>query len=121
MSDSQNEAEATDDELLDSDDEGYPREFPADRDVAVSDYGTTDDEAETGESLRRRVAREDPDVGQPRGPDDPAPVDADQVLGLADEDEPSDGELLGDVLNESDAPSAEEAAVHVIPEDDEPS
>jgi hypothetical protein len=49
-------------EQLDADKRGdsgsdYPDNFPLDRSVAVEDHGTTADEEQTGESVRRRAAR----------------------------------------------------------------
>ena len=118
--------------LADALDEGYS---PAERPWASDDYGTTAREAAEGEDLDHRLAREVPDI-TPDGDGD----------GLGDSED-SDGELLdaevGDVragrLVASDeggvtdddpelwasdigfdgaAASAEEAAVHVVPEED---
>ena len=114
-------------------DEGYS---PPERPLAVEDTGTTDREQHTGESLDTRLARERPEPQPPFGD------------GLGDSSD-SDGELLDpeagdlrsgrlvapdegvrareagltgeDVGIDGGAASAEEAAVHVVDEPQEPS
>jgi hypothetical protein len=109
-------------------DEGYS---PPERPFAVEDTGTTADEQRTGESLDARLRRENPDA---------RPVDGD---GLGDASD-TDGELLdaevgdrrsgrlvgpdegahsreegmtgADVGIDGGAASAEEAAMHVVPD-----
>lgn len=112
-------------------DEGYS---PAERSWASEDYGTTAREAAEGEDLDHRLAREVPDLT------------ADEGDGLGDTED-TDGELLDEEVGDSrsgrlvasdqggvtdDDPelwaedigidgagaSAEEAAVHVVPDQD---
>jgi hypothetical protein len=114
-------------------DEGWS---PAERPWAVDDWGTTEDEEQRGESLGGRLARELPD----RRTDDDGPGD-----GLGDTSD-TDGELVdrevgdrraGRLVEPDDgwdsdvddelyardqgyaggAASAEEAAVHLVPDD----
>jgi hypothetical protein len=107
---------------------------PAERPWAVNDWGTTEREEATGERLEGRLARELPD-GQ-----------ADEGDGLGDTSD-TDGELIDDEVGgpragrlvetvgtwgdvepelyavdagiDSGAASAEEAAVHLVPQDDD--
>lgn len=107
--DDQAGAELLDGEKIGDVDSDYPENFPLDRSVAVEDYGTTADEEETGESLRRRVAREVPDFDEPgfrSGGDE-------TLTGLTDVDDARDGELLADLGDEGGPPTAEEAAMHI--------
>jgi hypothetical protein len=67
---------------------------PAERPWAVTDWGTTEREELAGEGLAGRLAREVPEQQQ------------------------DEGDGLGDVGIDSGAASAEEGAVHVVPEDD---
>jgi hypothetical protein len=122
--------DALDDRGVDPLDEGWS---PAERPWAVADWGTTGEEESAGEGLERRLAREVPEPADPDGD------------GLGDASD-TDGELLdeevGDVragrlvedggtswdteaeLVASDlgidggAASAEEAAVHLVAEED---
>jgi Family of unknown function (DUF5709) len=123
-------------------DEGYS---PAERPLAVDDWGTTAREEAEGESLDGRLAREVPDVGYVD------PLDEGDGLG---DDSDTDGELIDDEVGEArsgrlvsesyvaedavsvggserDADllgvdvgidgagaSAEEAAVHIVPDDE---
>jgi hypothetical protein len=109
---------------------------PAERPWAVTDWGTTEREELAGESLSGRLAREAPE---------PSEADGD---GLGDASD-TDGELIDDEVGwrrsgrlaetlgggwgddepelyaidvgiDSGAASAEEAAVHVVPEGDDP-
>lgn len=114
--------------LDDTLDEGYS---PPERPLAVEDYGTTQGEQAAGESLDRRLAREQPDV---------APAPGDGIGDLAEGNgEPVDGQVgdertgrltddeaasrygyrgLGhDVGIDGGAATAEEAAVHTIPDE----
>jgi hypothetical protein len=113
-------------------DEGYS---PAERPWAVDDYGTTAREEAEGEDLDHRLAREVPDIGSD-----------DEGDGLGDESD-TDGELRDDEVGDARAgrlvasddggvsdtddelwasdigvdgagASSEEAAVHVVPEED---
>ncbi|MEX5719113.1 DUF5709 domain-containing protein [Geodermatophilus maliterrae] len=106
---------------------------PAERPWGVDDWGTTEWEESTGESLSGRLARELPETDRPEGD------------GLGDTSD-TDGELLDDEVGDrragrlvegeggwgdeepelhavdagidSGAASAEEAAVHVVPDRD---
>jgi hypothetical protein len=121
-------------------DEGYS---PAERPLAIDDWGTTAREEALGESLDGRLARELPDVG--------VDTDEDGIGDLTDSDgEPLDDEVgdlragrlvsesyiatdavsVGGSENDADllavdagidgaGASAEEAAVHIVPESDE--
>ncbi|MBT2452371.1 hypothetical protein J7F03_36030 [Streptomyces sp. ISL-43] len=117
------------DENLDT---GYS---PPERPYAVNDHGTTAEERHVGESLERRLAREVPDIdvdvdAEERTWDDAAdetggaaqagPVRAGR---LAPSGETAPGHPLSvrarDVGVNGGAASAEEAAVHLIEEEDE--
>jgi hypothetical protein len=114
--DEQAEAEALDADKTGSSDSDYPDNYPLDRSVAVEDYGTTADEEETGESLRRRVAREVPDVDQVGGTGGVG-VDSDIGSELAEaDDDPADGELLGELDDDPGVTTGEESAVHIVDE-----
>ncbi|WP_374985111.1 DUF5709 domain-containing protein [Streptomyces fradiae] len=125
------------DRAADPYDEGYS---PPERPLAADDVGTTAREQREGESLDRRLAREVPDpaqrVGDPEASDGIGdlpggmgePMDG-QVgrdrsgrLVAPDEGVRSDTEkdVVGrDVGVDGGAASAEEAAVHLVPEPDE--
>lgn len=90
---------------------------PPDEPVAVTDYGTTVRESLEGEPLDGRLARELPDAT----PTSPYPTDEGEVGRLVDPDQGaySDTEkdaVAYDVGADGGAASAEEAAMHVIPE-----
>jgi hypothetical protein len=107
---------------------------PAERPWAVEDWGTTEREESAGESLAGRLAREvpqaDPAVGDGLGDasdTDGEPLDEEvgdlragrlvEGEGGWDDDEP---ELYAEDRGvDSGAASAEEAAVHVVPDRDE--
>ncbi|UGQ12944.1 DUF5709 domain-containing protein [Yinghuangia sp. ASG 101] len=111
-------------------DEGYS---PPERPYAVEDYGTTQDEQAAGETLDRRLAREQPEARPDMGDDADDLADeegepwtdgeaGDARTGrLAEDDDPlatRGNRTLGrDVGIDGGAASAEEAAVHTI--DDE--
>ena len=124
--------ESLDDEETGEDlDEGYS---PAERPLGVSAWGTTAAEESTHESLDRRLSRELPELST-----------ADDGDGLGDSSD-TDGELIDDQVGDSRAgrlvladldatdlgsdyratdvgidgagASAEEAAIHVVPDDD---
>jgi hypothetical protein len=101
VSDAQDQAEGLDDDKLD-DDEGYgysetSADFPPDQPSAVSDYGVTDREAALDEPFVERDRRYEPDP-------------------LVDELERDEAtEATGD--EPSTTAPAEEAAVHVVNED----
>ena len=108
--DDQASAEALDGDKIGDVGSDYPTNFPLDRSVAVEDYGTTQDEEASGESVRRRLAREVPDFDEPGyRPDD----DAESLGGLTQSDEPQDGELLGELGDEWGPATAEESAMHI--------
>ena len=125
----------------DSDDDVLARGYsPQDRPWAVDDWGTTDREEEEGESLDSRLTRELPDgTGDDEGPGDGlgdiAGTDGelrddevgDQRAGRlaatdagseAGPDEEPDLEAFDEGID-GGAASAEEAAVHVVRNDDE--
>ncbi|TDD25199.1 hypothetical protein E1218_15450 [Kribbella turkmenica] len=108
------------DDLLD---EGYS---PPERWSAGEGFGTTADEALQGESLDQRIAQEEPDA-------DPYAEDGEDVGGpevgvarsgrLVAPDEGAHGDdedelVAGDVGFDGAAASAEEAAVHVVDDED---
>jgi hypothetical protein len=109
---------------------------PADRPIAVDDWGTTEEEESTGESLAGRLARELPEDDEPDGD---GLGDASDTDGELIDDEVGTGRagrLVGDGTGNDDgddgwtdlepelyavdagidsgAASAEEAAVHVV-------
>jgi Family of unknown function (DUF5709) len=115
---------------------------PPERWTAAIRYGTTEAESEAGESLDQLLAEEEPDtpvdVDDERpediaGDDDAAQEDVDGLL-LDDGPDPRSGRLVADdegahpaaeselvahdVGIDGGAASAEEAAVHVVDEDD---
>ena len=90
-------------------------------------FGSTASETEQGESLDQRVSQEEPDSDPYADEDAQAPVDDevgdDRSGRLVDPDEGSgedtEKELVGDDVGiDGAAASAEEAAVHVVPDDD---
>lgn len=114
-------------------DEGYS---PPERPLAVEDTGTTDAEQHTGESLDSRLARERPDR-QPSAGDglgDSPDTDGElldpeaggrrsgRLVGPDEGAHSRQDELTGeDVGIDGGAASAEEAAVHVVRDPEEPS
>ncbi|GGV65886.1 MULTISPECIES: DUF5709 domain-containing protein [Streptomyces] len=119
--------EPTLDDILD---EGYS---PPERPLGVDDYGTTAAEQHTGESLDRRLAREQPEVTEPEGDavgDLPGgegePVDPQAGgpragrLVAPDEGTHADitaEEVASDAGIDAGAAGAEEAAVHIVEDD----
>ncbi|MFE3197919.1 DUF5709 domain-containing protein [Embleya sp. NPDC059237] len=112
------------DELLDA---GYS---PPERPFGVEEFGTTTREQTTGESLDRRLTRERPDVEPEPGdgigdlPGATGEVVDGQVGGprtgrLTQDDNPNRDHvaLAEDVGIDGGAASAEEAAVHTVPDD----
>jgi hypothetical protein len=114
-------------------DEGYS---PPERPWGAESVGTTAEEQQHGETLDERLAREIPDTGVPEGDgpgdapgtdgellDDEVGADRAGRLTVPDgEDRPgAEGMVAKDVGIDGAAASAEEAAVHVVPseEDDE--
>ena len=110
---------------------------PPERNPASERYGVTLQEARTGERLDQRLAQEEPDFGEPASLDnrpepeeDAPPLDdeeQDRRSGrLVAEDEGAhstgDRDYFGrDVGIDGGAASAEEAAMHVVRDDDEAS
>jgi hypothetical protein len=131
--------------LPEKEETGDPQEGlmpPQDRPVAATDWGITGDEQRAGEPLDRRVAHEQPDIGETDPVDDivrdaaaeaRAREDHDPADRVAlDEEQELRGELVGDdLLGDDEAEeiatlvaadplegrSAEEQAIHVV--DDE--
>lgn len=113
-------------------DEGYS---PPERPLAVEDTGTTAREQRTGESLDERLRRERPDDAPPVGDGLGDTWDTDgELLDLETGDRRS-GRLVGpdegahprrngltgqDTGIDGGAASAEEAAVHVVPDPEQP-
>jgi Family of unknown function (DUF5709) len=115
------------DSLIDRDqlDEGYS---PPEKPYAVNDWGTTAAEEATDEPMDDRLAREVPDVALEEGD---GLGDASDTDGELRDDEvgderagrlADDGEELftEDVGIDGGAASAEEAAVHLVDEEDDP-
>jgi hypothetical protein len=106
-------------------DEGYS---PAEKWGPGEGYGSTADEAAQGESLDQRLTQEEPDIDPYADQDPEADVDAevgDARSGrLVDPDQGSgldeEKDLVGDDVGiDGAAASAEEAAVHTLPDSDE--
>ena len=106
-------------------DEGYS---PSEKWGPGEGYGSTADEAVQGESLDLRLTQEEPDV-DPYADEDP-PADVDDEVGdarsgrLVDPDQGSgldeEKDLVGDDVGiDGAAASAEEAAVHTLPDEDD--
>jgi len=90
-------------------------------------FGSTASETEQGESLDQRVSQEEPDSDPYADEDAQAPIDDevgdDRSGRLVDPDagsgEDTEKDLVGDDVGiDGAAASAEEAAVHVVPDDD---
>jgi hypothetical protein len=106
-------------------DEGYS---PAENYGPGEGFGSTAEETEQGENLDQRLSQEVPDVDPYADEDAEAPIDDDQVGDarsgrLVDPDEGSgedtEKDLVGDDVGiDGAAASAEEAAVHTVPDDD---
>jgi hypothetical protein len=111
-------------------DQGYS---PPERPWAVDGWGTTAAEEATGESLDRRIARELPDGGPDEGDGLGDSSDTDGELIDLEVGDARSGRLVGsedgsgrsgemfarDVGRDGAGASAEEAAVHLIPEPDD--
>ncbi|MGW0936131.1 DUF5709 domain-containing protein [Streptomyces sp. NPDC002666] len=113
-------------QLADVLDEGYS---PPERPWVVEDRGTTGSEQLSGETLEGRLARELPETADPPGDDDGDLSDGDGEPRDAEVGDVRAGRLTRELdLNEPDsmagedvgidgaAASAEEAAMHVIPD-----
>ena len=106
------------DTVTSDDNEGLipPRDYPQ----AVNEFGTTAAEESRGESLAQRVAREEPDFGEQGAPSGDLDDETGRVVepiteGGIDDEAASIGELVTD---DASGLSAEEAAMHVVDEDD---
>lgn len=93
-----------DPEQFDRDEDPQYFDEPPDEPAAVNRFGTTEAEAEEGESLDQRLAEEMPD----------RPVTADEAVRLRQPSDPEQDEVSEEVASEarSDRLSAEEQAVH---------
>ena len=103
-------------------DEGYS---PPEKWSAGQRYGNTEWEEEQGETLDQRLAQEEPDVTPDESESVGGEVGADRAGRLVESDAGSatdtDAELFAtDVGVDGAGASAEEAAVHVIPDPDDP-
>ena len=106
-------------------DEGYS---PAESYGPGEGFGSTAEETAQGENLDQRLAQEEPDADPYADEEAEAPIDDDQVGDarsgrLVDPDEGSgedtEKDLVGnDVGIDGAAASAEEAAVHTVPDED---
>ncbi|MEP7055236.1 MAG: DUF5709 domain-containing protein [Actinomycetota bacterium] len=90
---------------------------PPDQPLAVSDFGTTAREEVEGESLDGRLAREVPDAT----PTSPSPVDEGLTGRLVDTDDGAYEDIDPDMVAydagaDGGGASAEEAAMHVLPD-----
>jgi hypothetical protein len=106
------------DTVTSDDNEGLipPRDYPQ----AVNEFGTTAAEESRGESLAQRVAREEPDFGEQGAPSGDLDDETGRVVepiteGGIDDEAASIGDLVTD---DASGLSAEEAAMHVVDEDD---
>jgi len=92
---------------------------PPDREPKNTRYGTTLEEQREGESLDQRLAQEEPDIGI----DDAPAIDTDRAGRLVEPDEGARADtesaaVATDVGPAGYASSAEEAAVHIVDEDE---
>ncbi len=92
---------------------------PPDREPKNTRYGTTLEEQREGESLDQRLAQEEPDIGEGDAPE----IDDTRAGRLVEPDEGAHSDTEGaavatDVGPAGYASSAEEAAVHVVDEDE---
>jgi hypothetical protein len=108
-------------------DEGYS---PPEKPLAVNDWGTTEREAEGHEPLDARLARELPDFTADEDSDDLGDtsdtdgelyddeVGTDRSGRLVEDEDARDDYFATDVGIDGAGASAEEAAVHVVPDDE---
>ncbi|MBR7837158.1 hypothetical protein KDL01_28030 [Actinospica durhamensis] len=94
---------------------------PPERRPAAERFGVTDAEAREGESLEDRMAQEQPEIPAVAPEDQAQPrtgrlVAADEGTHPVEEGEPR--QFAQDVGRDGEAASAEEAAVHLVPEDE---
>lgn len=127
------DAEAPEDEVLDADDTLESDDLSADpldtgisppeRHPASERFGVTGAEAREGETLERRLAQEEPDIpavgaGDEREPRAGRLVSEDEGAHDVGQQEPR--QFAEDIGPDGGAASAEEAAVHLVPDDDRP-
>jgi hypothetical protein len=126
--------------------DGNPGDDPLDRGVIPPErwtsairFGTTAGEQESGESLDQLLAEEEPDVAPDVDDEQPGDIAGDEDAGdedvdglllddgpdpragrlVAEDDDDDDGDLVaGDAGVDGGAATAEEAAVHVVEDDD---
>jgi hypothetical protein len=123
----ESEPEDSGDDLDPSDDLTGDQEEPSDTGYSPPDfepkasrYGTTELEESEGESLDQLLSEEEPDISVDDLSDDPADPRAGRLVAPdegAHPDEESD-EIATDVGTAGYAASAEEAAVHIIDDDE---
>jgi hypothetical protein len=136
----ENDDQLSDEDTLEDDPTGDPLDtgiIPADRSVPGDEYGTTEAEARAGEPLDMLLAEEEPDIdpyAQAEREDEEADSEA-ELLEEEDEPDPRAGRLVAedegahpdaeadlvasDVGIDAGAAGAEEAAVHIVGEDDD--
>ena len=102
------------DELLRTGDPAVGDMPMPDEPLAVDEWGTTEFEERTGEHLGVRLARETPDAG---------PFNTDEATRFSEPGADTDysdleGDAVGDIdVSHYDTVSAEEAAMHIVDED----
>ena len=136
----ENDDQLSDEDTLEDDPTGDPLDtgiIPADRSVPGDEYGTTEAEARAGEPLDMLLAEEEPDIDPyavAEREDEEAGSEA-ELLEEEDEPDPRAGRLVAedegahpdaeadlvasDVGIDAGAAGAEEAAVHIVGEDDD--
>jgi Family of unknown function (DUF5709) len=136
----ENDDQLSDEDTLEDDPTGDPLDtgiIPADRSVPGDEYGTTEAEARAGEPLDMLLAEEEPDIdpyAEAEREDEEADSEA-ELLEEEDEPDPRAGRLVAedegahpdaeadlvasDVGIDAGAAGAEEAAVHIVGEDDD--
>ena len=136
----ENDDQLSDEDTLEDDPTGDPLDtgiIPADRSVPGDEYGTTEAEERAGEPLDMLLAEEEPDIdpyAQAEREDEEAASEA-ELLEEEDEPDPRAGRLVAedegahpdaeadlvasDVGIDAGAAGAEEAAVHIVGEDDD--
>jgi Family of unknown function (DUF5709) len=127
------DAEPPEDEVLDADDTLETDDLSADpldtgisppeRHPASERFGVTGAEAREGESLDVRLAQEEPDIPAVEPSDEAEPrtgrlVSEDEGAHDVSQQEPR--QFAEDVGRDGGAASAEEAAVHLVPDEDRP-
>ena len=107
------------DTVTSDDNEGMlpPRDYPQ----GAEEFGTTAAEESRGETLAQRVAREEPDFGQQGAPTGDLEQESGRIVepgaesGAFDDEAASIGSLVTD---DASGLTAEEAAIHVVDEDE---